>query len=533
MYRLLIVDDNTRDRNGVAKLKLWEELGFTEIYTARNGQEGYEKAVETMPTLVITDVSMPNIDGLGMAKKILDEMPKAKFIFVSCFDDNEYIRSAIDLNAFAYILKPINIEKLKETVIKILNISEKEKNQEQTINELSFKLKENMPIIREQVTRDWVYGKVLAPTERDLISLNLEIKNYCAVAQLQINTLDEKIETEGYMAINTITKILERTCNHTVRNSFFVRSKTELCMLMYFDNIDIKNSAVNECIDFYENLKNIITTEMNIDVSVYIGGVTNDYKEVAKLFERSDEFMRNGICSKGNSIIYIEETRHVNEKLNYDVIELKNEIFSLIENGTVMQISNFADKYLSEDMTVFAVKKFAFTVISTLQLVLFEMGENLNVIFGDEFIVWERMEKYHNTFEVKNLLVNVLQFAGEFVQNKKTDRYNKTVEDIKRIIEEQYATLKNVDEIVGQIYFSTVHANAIFKKYTGSTIFDYLTKYKIEHAKKMLASGSYKVYEVAEYLGYKSKNYFTVLFKEYTGLTPGQYRDKLNHEVKD
>ena len=76
-------------------------------------------------------------------------------------------------------------------------------------------------------------------------------------------------------------------------------------------------------------------------------------------------------------------------------------------------------------------------------------------------------------------------------------------------------------------------AEVIFKKQTGYTIFDYLTHYKIEQAKKMLATGTYKIYEVSDYLGYKSKNYFSALFKEYTGVTPSQYRNSAVIEKKE
>lgn len=95
--------------------------------------------------------------------------------------------------------------------------------------------------------------------------------------------------------------------------------------------------------------------------------------------------------------------------------------------------------------------------------------------------------------------------------------------DIKKIIDEQYMNLDNVNQIAEQLYISTVHANFVFKGCFGCTMFDYLTRVRIDKAKEMLSSKKYKVYEVADLLGYKSKTYFASLFKEYTGLTPKEF----------
>lgn len=531
MYKLLIVDDNVRERNGVARLKLWEELGFDEIHTAGNGSEGVAKAAETNPMLVISDVSMPIMDGLMMAKEILKLNPNTKFIFMSCFDDSNYIRKAIDLNAFAYMLKPINLAKLRESVVKILNIDEFEQKQKSTIETLKNEINRNLSLLREQLMRDWFFDNVNETDYGQFEQMQLNIKRFCAVAVIQINNIEEMPESVNcggkYVAVNMIAKFLQEK---DVRNCCFVQSRHEIGTLLYSDNAVNGVDALNMAIDYFEKIKSEINDTLKIEMSVYIGGITDSYGEVPKLYERADNFMRNGICAKRNSIVVVDEGQIMDEPPVYDMLKLKNEIYVMLESG--VGIDEFVETYLTKETlhSEFAVKKFAFTVITTLQLVLFEMDGSSKMIFDDEVFVWKKLEKYSAVEEIKNLLTNILKFSADGLQASKTDRYMKMVNDIKKIIEQQYTNLKNVEQIVAQIHFSAVHANAVFKKYTGCTIFDYLTQYKIEQAKKMLASGNSRVYEVADFLGYKNKNYFTSLFKEYTGLTPSQYRDKINYE---
>ena len=531
MYKLLIVDDNTRERNGISNLEIWSELGFDEIYTAINGQDGYEKALSVKPIMIISDVSMPVMDGLVMAQKILKEMPESKFIFMSCFDDSEYIRSAIDLNAFAYMLKPINIVKLRECVVKILNISEAEQLQKNKIDCMRRQIEENLPIIREQLIKDWFYGNIPDGKYENLSKLSLDIRRYYALAMIQIENFDKIFEgsdyKDKYLMMNLIVGLLNNLKIDGFRCVPFIHAKGEIGIMLYIDNSGDIDDATNVCVDIFEHIKSEINEQLNINVSIYIGGVSDSYKAVPHLFEITDKFIQNGICAKRGSIVFVSETDNTENYSDYDITSLKNELFDIVDNGKDGDIENFVKKYISPEKmkTIAVVRKFMLEVITILQLILYEMGENLNDIFDDEFFVLEKLTNYDTIFEVRNILANILRFSAQYLSETRNNRDLRLVNHIKKIIAEQYASLKSVEQIASQTYFSTVHANVIFKKEVGYTIFDYLTHYKIEQAKKMLATGNYKVYEVSDFLGYKSKNYFSSLFKEYTGETPGHWRN--------
>jgi len=106
-------------------------------------------------------------------------------------------------------------------------------------------------------------------------------------------------------------------------------------------------------------------------------------------------------------------------------------------------------------------------------------------------------------------------------------RDQRIVNDAKSIIDAGYGRFENVGQIVETLQISSSHANLIFKRHTGMTIFDCLIQRKIEAAKQLLHNPYVKVYEVAEQTGYKTNSYFTALFKQYTGVTPMQYRARI------
>ena len=114
--------------------------------------------------------------------------------------------------------------------------------------------------------------------------------------------------------------------------------------------------------------------------------------------------------------------------------------------------------------------------------------------------------------------------VAQHLDKQKKEYYNDLVEQIKELISTEYAIFENVSEITERFFMSKNHLNYIFKRVTGENIFDYLMQTRIKYAKKMLVETDYKVYEIAEKIGYKSTAYFTSVFKQHTGQTPKEYR---------
>ena len=83
-----------------------------ELYVAKNGQEGLSMYKEHSPDIVLTDISMPIMNGIEMSKLIREENSTIPIIISSAFSDDEYIQAAKELGINHYILKPINLEKV-------------------------------------------------------------------------------------------------------------------------------------------------------------------------------------------------------------------------------------------------------------------------------------------------------------------------------------------------------------------------------------------------------------------------------------
>ena len=131
MYRILLVDDEWLELDTLEKYIPWEEMGFQVAGTAENGKEalqllerleGSENEEENdrkLPDVVLTDVKMPVMDGLAFSKILHDRYPDIQIVFLSGYNDFEYVRSVLAVEACGYILKPLNTEELKGTMEKV------------------------------------------------------------------------------------------------------------------------------------------------------------------------------------------------------------------------------------------------------------------------------------------------------------------------------------------------------------------------------------------------------------------------------
>lgn len=131
LYKVLIVDDEEEIRLGIIKKIKWEELGFIVIGDAENGQDAIEKAERLQPDVIMTDIKMPYMDGLELAKNLREFMPATKVIIFSGCDDFEYAKQAITFNVIDYVLKPINSIEIIELLKKLKINMDKEINEKE------------------------------------------------------------------------------------------------------------------------------------------------------------------------------------------------------------------------------------------------------------------------------------------------------------------------------------------------------------------------------------------------------------------
>ncbi|MEW4412258.1 response regulator [Clostridium sp. AN503] len=119
MLKVLVIDDEMFVRKGIVLETDWAALGCEVVAEAANGVEGIEAVHKYSPDLIISDIRMPKLDGIGMLRALREEGSRVEVIFLTAYSEFEYAREALKLLAFDYLLKPFEDGELEEAVTKV------------------------------------------------------------------------------------------------------------------------------------------------------------------------------------------------------------------------------------------------------------------------------------------------------------------------------------------------------------------------------------------------------------------------------
>lgn len=119
MYTIVVADDEEELRRAIIRKIDWESTGFRVVGEAENGIEALELVERMEPDLLLTDIRMPFVSGIELARQVREVRPTTQIAFLSGFDEFSYAQQAIQYNIISYMLKPITMADLTEELKKI------------------------------------------------------------------------------------------------------------------------------------------------------------------------------------------------------------------------------------------------------------------------------------------------------------------------------------------------------------------------------------------------------------------------------
>lgn len=202
MFRVFIVDDEPFIVEGLYDIIDWAEAGLEIVGHAGNGQKALEALQETTVDILLTDISMPVMNGLDLIRNARTRHPDLKVIVLSGFDEFTYLKEGMMLGIENYLLKPINIKELKAT---LYNTVEKLNSYKETRLVQAY----SKQILKDNTLQRWLTHQI-APAEfyerADLLGINLDC-SYIAVCVLRIEsdaaevfeTLSQRVEAYDWL----------------------------------------------------------------------------------------------------------------------------------------------------------------------------------------------------------------------------------------------------------------------------------------------------------------------------------------------
>lgn len=517
MYTVVVADDEKELRQALIRKVDWNSAGFTVIGEAENGAEALELVERLEPDLLLTDIRMPFLNGIELARQVREVRPATQIAFLSGHDDFSYAQQAIQYNIISYMLKPISSAEMQEELKKIKGrIDEKFKkfiSSGRTQVEISEFL---MPLILDGFQReaDEAQNQYLMEEAVRCGLLKDSHSEFCYTV-MTASILDERgVNMTTRDTVNAIDMILRKYIRHT---SFYTEGRVVSLLLATRAGFDKYLHILAE--DIAQSVKRIMscTCAMGISRPVSrISGVHEAYVEAMNAL---------GYARNSETGVYFISDVERTEVLDMEVIQaIVSEIEDLIRGGSRQELEECLNRTFTrvggEHPSTMAVSFFIVQMVSAVFRIAYAVGDQ------------DAIQELQKCTPLQgNILEDVSQMcercthfcllAKELISEQRKKSSTVLCERALELIETRYWDPElSLMSIGAEIAVSPNYLSALIKKMTGSTFVDILTKKRIETAKNLLLCSSMKIKEISEKCGYNDQHYFSYCFKKYTGMSP-------------
>lgn len=510
MKRILIIDDEKLIRDGIKAIINRKYGDVYECSLCSDGLEAIEILKNEKIFLVITDIRMPECDGITLLKKLKAEKCSVPVIVLSGYDQFNYAVEALRYGAKDYLLKPIQRQELYNAIEKI------EKEYEVLIKDSDLY---NQVLIQEEIS-----DKV------NVLLLNEHIDGQKLKEEL--GKIFDRINEQFYYILTVYTPHSKILAQEELRSEYeiFINNVIE-CNTSYHVFIDRYNNLnlVASDMEIIENIKNKIFNDNIYNYFVSLSESTEGYENFKKAYNKSYYALKSKMFkTSSKNFIYYKDVEN-----GKNIIKLDDNIYKLFNLLGTKRTDEFLELYdfLFNEEYIFyqgveyleqsvneLIKQINRYVIKNLE-VANELNKKIEQI--EEIFSFTRYRDYYS--ELKALLIHVDELLYQ-MRSAYGDKsfINKAIE----YIDKNYAKDISLAVVSNAVSMNYSYFSQVFKEYTGENFVNYLKKRRVEEAQKLLNDSNLKIYEISSCVGFTDSKQFTKAFKSITGITPVEYREK-------
>lgn len=513
-YKVLIVDDDQNFRYAAREMLPWKKYNFVITEEAVNGKQALELMHQERFDLVVTDMSMPLMNGVELIRIAKKEFPDVLFIALSAYDDFEFVKESLKCGAEDYILK-YDMEEAKT---------------EQVIAEMKNKLLE---MLKEKERRQFIMHKENFFIEGFLKSI-VEGKEYSSE---QLGTCMELLEIGSevqlcvlIMKTNRVmeTDIIDQLKIIRPRGMAFCQLDECSGFLLYDFGTSRSMSEVHGekqkfMMDVFQCIKEKEYQEVTLGVSDFCykwEGIREAYKQAEAACGRSVYQGKNQIYDYG-----FESTVICERVVKVDYLSLQNAVHHQDLEGFTAVLHHLEEEILRVQPDVKYLDKLLQDIYIFIYTEVLKKKDMKRISFGDLEGLKVSLEK-EDSFNGKMETLNKYLRPVYAVMTDGKKVYSKDISRAVHYIKEHFKEDLNLKEVAGYIGLSENYLSNLFKKETGENMVTYMNRCRIELAKELIADTGMKVYEIAEEVGFKNTTYFSTTFKRMTNMTVQEFKNR-------
>ena len=542
MLKIFLAEDEVVVRETIKRMIPWEELGFELVGEAADGEMALPLLLRQQPDLLITDIKMPFMDGLTLARLAKKEIPGLKVVILSGYDDFNYAKQAIGIGVEDYLLKPITKNALIERLSEIRSRYEHEKTQK----EYYEKFQREMQAYEKNSSRD--FFEALVGGSMDMMEvykraekLGLDIVAEAYNVLIFTMNCDEDFSGQRDEYSSWEAESLELLENFFAGHSsaMLFRSNIFSYGVLLKGQRETIEENTRACVD--EIRKILSRQDGRRKWFLAVGQSVERLSQIQKSYHTASRAFSQRYLYDENILYYDEmetmehpggqaETEDNAYLQKVDVNALNPAILQkFLSNGLQEETENFVKDYFyaigQEPMESLVFRNYVilnvrFSVISFIKGLGCDTNEMESA--DTEEVLAESGKNMESAIAyAKKMISQAIEIRDQNSGNKNRSILKTAVDFIDSHYMDEEISLNTVANVAN---VSSNHFSALFSQNMGQTFIEYLTSLRMNKAKELLRCTGMRSSEIAGEIGYKDAHYFSYLFKKTQGMTPSDYR---------
>lgn len=479
--KVLIVDDELPIRDELRMMKL-EEFGYEIVGEAANGKTALQLCRELKPEIVVTDITMPVMDGIELIENLQKTMPLVKYILLTCHQDFLYAKQAIEHDAVDYILKA---DISREGIVRVLDKANKAVRREQDhLKKLEGETRNRFS--GYAVSNIYDEKNIAAELEKIDFRINFNTPNYFLIVENRLGSwIFVGMLVRGFLDVSEM-----------------IRSWILLSDGLY--GLSMRDGADMEVLvrQVREEIRNVFPY---IDKWFRIYAVESGVRILS-----GKQYMESGaFFGKWKAEAFYHPDRDC-----FSDTEIKDFLLSVPEYTEQIEMF-FQDADDSRAQVKEKIEKWC----QDLHLWPDEL-KKLFLGIPDRQQAKEEGKSIRDACDIRQLTELFVEQCYSELHFAERSEVRRTVQ----IIQKEYQKDLTLFEIADRIGINSQYLGRLFVEETQEKFSDYLNRVRMEHASDLLKEGKLKIYEVAERVGITNYRYFTQKFREWSGVSPREIR---------
>lgn len=518
MFQILIADDEPNIREGVRQFITRRCPEWQVVGAARDGKEALAMAERFLPDCIMTDITMPHVNGLEFLEKIKEELPDAKLLILSGYDDFEYAVQGMRLGVSDYLLKPLDTELLIQRLDAFAaELTQRQQQWQDRVQQMQQRLHQEQKI-RELMWR--ASAGELASEEMK------ELQQFCIGSDRYLVALFQggpEIRQELPALLNQRfeKKLDAYVLNHSVEGMSFI---------VFSIHQEVTNAAA--ALLLTRELTAVVVAirrKWNQMVHFFLGGIKDNIYKLEKSGHEAKEAAEYSFYEMAPPVRTISDVLLTRVTACPEIDpHLTEQVALTVAGGDAEAIAGAVDGVLSW-FYPHGVVDAAYIKMAVLDMCLSVLKKRR----GQNPITYVEYKACHQEImeagtleELQECFKNLLLLCRAAEEKKNPGQ--ELVSRIDEIMGEHLSDLQfSLDDVAAELYISPNYLRQLFKQASGQTFTEHLTEMRMKEAQRLLDDESLKIYEVAERTGYADSRYFSVCYKKYWHITPTDYRRTL------